>query len=63
MTYAQKCDIITVCDFLKARKKNMKNTKKTRLLIFDLDGTLADTLCGIKDGVNMAMDRFSFPTH
>ena len=41
----------------------MKNTKKTRLLIFDLDGTLADTLCGIKDGVNMAMDRFSFPTH
>ena len=41
----------------------MENSKRTRLLIFDLDGTLADTLCGITDGVNMAMDRFGFPRH
>ena len=33
-----------------------------KLLIFDLDGTLADTLKTISDAVNMCMDRFGYPT-
>lgn len=36
------------------------NNKK--LLIFDLDGTLADTIGAIADGVNMALTHFSYPT-
>lgn len=34
---------------------------KKRLLIFDLDGTVADTIYSIRDGVNMAMDKHGFP--
>ena len=41
----------------------MKNTDGIRLLIFDFDGTLADTMYGIMDGVNMAMDKFGLPRH
>ena len=41
----------------------MKDIKKARLLIFDLDGPLADTMYGIMDGVNMAMDKFGAPRH
>lgn len=41
----------------------MNDKKDVRLLIFDLDGTLADTMYGIMDGVNMAMDRFGAPRH
>ena len=32
-----------------------------RLIIFDLDGTLADTLDDIGDGVNRMLSDFSFP--
>lgn len=32
-----------------------------KLLIFDLDGTLADTLGTIGDAVNMCMEHFGFP--
>ena len=35
--------------------------KAIRLLIFDLDGTLADTIGTIRDGVNMAMEKHGFP--
>ena len=35
---------------------------KNKLLIFDLDGTLADTLYTIRDAVNMAMEHFGYPT-
>ena len=41
----------------------MNDPRQTRLLIFDLDGTLADTMYGIMDGVNMAMDKFGTPRH
>ncbi len=34
---------------------------KTKLLIFDLDGTLADTIHTIKDAVNMCMEHFDYP--
>jgi len=34
---------------------------KKKLLIFDLDGTIADTIYSIRDGVNMAMDKYGFP--
>ena len=34
----------------------------SKLLIFDLDGTLANTLHTIRDAVNMCMDHFGFPT-
>ena len=34
----------------------------TKLLIFDLDGTLADTLITIRDSVNMALEKHGLPT-
>jgi len=34
----------------------------SKLLIFDLDGTLANTLYTIRDAVNMCMEHFGFPT-
>ena len=33
-----------------------------KLLIFDLDGTLADTIHTIRDAVNMCMEHFGYPT-
>ena len=32
-----------------------------KLLIFDLDGTLIDTLDDLKNAVNFALEKFSFP--
>lgn len=32
-----------------------------RLLIFDLDGTLADTIDSIREGVNLAMRKYGYP--
>ena len=34
---------------------------KKKLLIFDLDGTIADTIYSIRDGVNMALEKHGFP--
>ncbi len=34
-----------------------------KLLIFDLDGTLADTLEAITNGLNLTMKNYGFPTH
>ena len=34
---------------------------KKKLLIFDLDGTIADTIDTIRDAVNMCMEHFGFP--
>ncbi len=34
---------------------------ETKLLIFDLDGTLANTLYTITDAVNMCLDHFCYP--
>ncbi len=34
---------------------------KHKLLIFDLDGTIADTIYGIRDGVNLVMDKYGLP--
>ena len=36
---------------------------KKKLLIFDLDGTIADTIWSIRDGVNLAMDKHGLPRH
>ena len=33
-----------------------------KLLMFDLDGTIADTLYSIMDAVNMCMEHYGFPT-
>ena len=35
---------------------------KKKLLIFDLDGTIADTIFTIRDAVNMCMEHFGFDT-
>jgi phosphoglycolate phosphatase len=35
--------------------------EKYSLLMFDLDGTIADTIYSIKDAVNMALTKHSFP--
>lgn len=34
-----------------------------KALIFDLDGTLADTIPAIAEAVNMTLEELSFPTH
>ena len=34
-----------------------------KAIIFDLDGTLADTLPEIREGVNMTMEKLGHPTH
>lgn len=34
---------------------------RKKLLIFDLDGTIADTLYSIMDAVNMCMEHYGFP--
>lgn len=34
-----------------------------KALIFDLDGTLADTIPAITEAVNMTMEKLGFPTH
>ena len=36
---------------------------KTRLVIFDLDGTVLNTLDDLANAVNYALDRHGFPTH
>ncbi|MBR2353782.1 MAG: HAD family hydrolase [Clostridia bacterium] len=38
-----------------------ERTPEIRLLIFDLDGTLADTIESIRDGVNLAMRKYGYP--
>jgi len=37
--------------------------KPIKLLIFDLDGTLADTIEGITEGINRVMTAEGYPTH
>ncbi len=34
-----------------------------RAVIFDFDGTLADTIPAIADGINLTMEHYGFPTH
>ncbi|MFC1981818.1 HAD family hydrolase [Chloroflexota bacterium] len=36
---------------------------KYKAVLFDLDGTLLDTLKDIADSVNLALDRLGFPQH
>lgn len=38
----------------------MISTRK-KLLIFDLDGTIADTICSIRDAINLTMDKYGLP--
>ena len=33
---------------------------KKKLLIFDLDGTIADTIWSIREGVNLALDLYGY---
>ncbi len=34
-----------------------------RAIIFDFDGTIADTVAAIREGVNLTMEKHGFPTH
>ena len=38
-----------------------KGTTMIKAVIFDFDGTLADTLESIKHGINITMDKFGYP--
>ena len=40
-----------------------KILKNKKAIIFDLDGTLADTIGAIAKAVNMTMEYFNYPTH
>lgn len=42
-------------------KESMEKIDNIKLLIFDLDGTLADTVESIREGVNIVMERYGFP--
>lgn len=33
-----------------------------KAIIFDLDGTVADTICAIREGVNLTMEQLGYPT-
>ena len=45
---------------MKARTKMSFENKKA--IIFDLDGTLADTIDAIAEAVNMTLEHFGYPT-
>ena len=34
-----------------------------RAVIFDLDGTIADTISAIREGLNLTMEQYGYPTH
>ena len=34
-----------------------------KAVIFDFDGTVADTIPAIREGVNLTMEKYGFPTH
>lgn len=36
---------------------------RQRAVIFDFDGTVADTIPVIREGINLTMERYEFPTH
>ncbi len=59
MTYSVKC----MSDFLGIKtektEKTVKNLKK--LVIFDLDGTLVDSIEDLADSVNFALEKHSLP--
>ncbi len=42
-------------------KKEIKSLEGIKLIILDLDGTIADTIGSIRDGVNLAMEKHGFP--
>lgn len=58
-------NMIYLLGTLAERMRYMKDTKKNdiKLIIFDLDGTLADTIEGITEGINSAMSEAGYPTH
>ena len=37
--------------------------QKKDTVVFDLDGTLLDTLEDLKNSVNYALEQFGYPTH
>lgn len=41
--------------------KDRKSLKRIKLIILDLDGTIADSIESIRDGVNLAMEKYGFP--
>ena len=43
------------------KTETAKSPRAIRLLILDLDGTLADTIGSIRDGVNLAMNKYGYP--
>ena len=60
MTASPKYGILSV---EKSPKGSDTSMKPIKLLIFDLDGTLADTIDGITEGINRVMTAEGYPTH
>ena len=48
--------------FIKSMQRN-PTVSNIKLIIFDLDGTLADTIDGITEGINRVMTAEGYPTH
>jgi phosphoglycolate phosphatase len=58
------CDIIILIYYgLVYYERKHTEMNKIKLLIFDLDGTLADTLEAITNGLNLTLKNYGFPTH
>ncbi len=47
---------------VRTKREDEKMSEK-KVVIFDLDGTLLDTLCDLGDSLNRMLDHFGYPTH
>lgn len=57
-----------MCYTERIRKRNQPEVKghprmKFKAIIFDLDGTLADTIEAIRDAINLTMQQYGYPQH
>ena len=62
MTLILYCDII-ILYFTKDKRTMKKGFTNKKAIIFDLDGTLSDTISAIASAINLTMKYFSYPTH
>lgn len=62
MTLVLYCDII-IPSFTREKRTMKKGFTNKKAVIFDLDGTLSDTISAIASAINLTMKYFGYPTH
>jgi phosphoglycolate phosphatase len=55
--------LTTRYDWIIQMKPIVKGSVKFKAVLFDLDGTLLDTLQDLADSMNTVLERFGFPSH